>query len=106
MAEAEAAPAFPVARFQAGPRVREWAQEHRFSDWMVSRLVRLTDQPSVLLDGLRRKPPRYLRVNPLRASVDEVERRLGARGFQLSHSDLDPQVLRVRQASISPGATV
>ncbi|MEA3143288.1 MAG: tRNA (cytosine40 48-C5)-methyltransferase [Thermoplasmata archaeon] len=100
------APAFPVARFAPGPRVREWAQEHRFSDWMVARLVRLTDQPSVLLDGLRRKPPRYLRVNPLRASVEEVQKRLAARGFQLSRTDLDPQVLRIRQAPISAGATV
>src|SRR2546429_134829 len=109
MAEAAppaAAPEFPVARFAPGPRVREWAQEHRFSDWMVARLVRLTDQPSVLLDGLRRRPPRYLRVNPLRASVEEVQKRLGARGFQLSRTDLDPQVLRIRQAPISAGATV
>lgn len=101
-----AAAAFPVARFAPGPRVREWAQQHRFSDWMVARLVRLTDQPPALLDGLRRRPPRYLRVNPLRASVDEVVKRLGARGFQLSHTDLDPNVLRVRQAPISAGATV
>ncbi|MFO1534850.1 MAG: RsmB/NOP family class I SAM-dependent RNA methyltransferase [Thermoplasmatota archaeon] len=103
---AAAATAFPVARFPPGPRVREWAQEHRFSDWMVARLVRLTDQPSVLLDGLRRKPPRYLRVNPLRADVDEVQKRLGARGFQLSRTDLDRQVLRIRQAPISAGATI
>lgn len=108
MADAAALPVpeFPVARFAPGPRVREWAQEHRFSDWMVARLVRLTDQPSVLLDGLRRRPPRYLRVNPLRAEVDEVQRRLAARGFQLSRTDLDPQVLRVRQSPISAGATV
>ncbi|MEA3204385.1 MAG: tRNA (cytosine40 48-C5)-methyltransferase [Thermoplasmata archaeon] len=97
---------FPVARFAPGPRIREWAQEHRFSDWMVARLVRLTDQPSILLDGLRRRPPRYLRVNPLRASVDEVQKRLAARGFQLSRADLDPQVLRLRQTPISAGATV
>jgi NOL1/NOP2/sun family putative RNA methylase len=97
---------FPVARFAPGPAIREWAQDHRFSDWMVARLVRLTDQPSVLLDGLRRKPPRYLRVNPLRAEVDEVQKRLAARGFQLSRADLDPQVLRIRQAPISAGATV
>src|SRR5438445_7932561 len=99
-------PAFPVARLAPGPRVREVAQEHRFSDWMVARLVRLTDQPSILLDGLRRRPPRYLRVNPLRGGTDEVQKRLGARGFLLSHTDLDPQVFRVRQAPISPGATV
>jgi 16S rRNA C967 or C1407 C5-methylase (RsmB/RsmF family) len=99
-------PAFPVARFAPGPRIREWAQQYHFSDWMVARFVRLTDQPAALLDGLRRPPPRYLRVNPLRGHVDDVKRRLEARGFQMSRSDLDPQILRLRQAPISPGATV
>ncbi|HUR60807.1 MAG TPA: RsmB/NOP family class I SAM-dependent RNA methyltransferase [Candidatus Thermoplasmatota archaeon] len=106
MAEAAGPGQFPVARFAPGPRIREWAAEHRFSDWMVARLVRLTDQPSLLLDGLRRKPPRYVRVNPLRGHMDEVKKRLEARGFQMSHADLDPAILRLRQSPISAGATV
>ncbi|MEA3191554.1 MAG: tRNA (cytosine40 48-C5)-methyltransferase [Thermoplasmata archaeon] len=95
-----------AARFAAGPKIRQWAQEHGFSEWMVARLVRLTDNPNALLDGLLRRPPRYLRVNPLRGDFDEVKVRLEARGFELSRSDLDPRIMRVRQAPISPGATL
>lgn len=95
-----------VARFAAGPKVRQWAQEHGFSEWMVARLVRLTDNPTPFLEGLRRRPPRYLRANPLRGDVDDVKVRLESRGFQLSRTDLDPRILRVRQAPISPGATL
>ncbi len=98
--------AIPVARFAAGPKIREWARSNGFSDWMVARLVRLTDRPAQFLEGLLRAPPRYLRANPLRASADEVEKRLSAKGFRLSRSDLDPHVFRVREAPLSPGATV
>jgi tRNA (cytosine40_48-C5)-methyltransferase len=99
-------PEIPVARFAAGPRLRDWAREHGFSEWMVARFARLTDEPNRLLDGLLRKPPQYLRVNRLRGRVDDVKRRLEARGFSLSRTDLDDNVLRVRQAPISPGATL
>lgn len=107
-AEKLAAPAEPVipARFPAGPKVREWAREHRVSDWLAARLMRLTDNPSTFLEGLMRRPPRYIRVNPLRGSTDEVKQRLEAKGFDLSRSDLDPNILRLRQTPISPGATV
>lgn len=110
MADAQgfAPPAPPptVARFPTGPRLREWAREHGFQDWMVARLAKLTDEPSRFLDGLLRRPPQYLRINGLRGRTDDVKRRLEARGFNFSHTDLDERVLRVRQAPISPGATL
>lgn len=94
------------ARFAAGPKVREWARKNGVSDWLAARLWRLSDDPAKFLDGLLRRPPRYLRSNPLRASVDEVKTRLESKGFSLSRADLDANVLRLRQAPISPGATV
>jgi tRNA (cytosine40_48-C5)-methyltransferase len=100
------ADAFPVARFAAGPKVREWARANGVSEWMAARLVRLADDPNALLEGLLRKPPSYLRVNRLRGDLETVKRRLESRGFSLSRTDLDPMVLRVRQAPISPGATL
>jgi len=105
-APAAAAPPVTVARFAAGPKIREWSRDNGFADWMVARLVRLTDDPGTLLDGLKRRPPRYIRINPLRGTVEEVKRRLEARGFELSHSDLDDFVLRLRQSPISAGATM
>jgi len=94
------------ARFAAGPKIREWARKHQMSDWMAARLAKLTDNPSALLEGLLHRPPRYLRANPLRTTVAEAKARLEAKGFQLSRTDLDDNVLRVRQAPLSPGATV
>ncbi len=101
-------PAPPIipARFPAGPKVREWAREHRVSDWLAARLTRLSDNPSTFLEGLMRRPPRYIRVNPLRGESNDVKQRLEAKGFQLAKSDLDDNILRLRQAPISPGATV
>lgn len=94
------------ARFAAGPKVRDWARQHGVSDWMAARLVKLTDNPSAFLDGLLRRPPRYIRANPLRCAADEAKLRLESKGFQLSRTDLDDNVFRVRQAPLSPGATV
>jgi tRNA (cytosine40_48-C5)-methyltransferase len=99
-------PSVQVARFAAGPKVREWARKHDFADWRVARFVRLLDDPAPFLDGLLKAPPRYVRANPLRATVQEVQDRLEAKGFRLSRNDLDPNVLRVREAPISVGATV
>ena len=94
------------ARFAAGPKVRDWARQHGVSDWLAARLVKLSDDPSKFLDGLLRRPPRYIRANPLRGHADETKVRLEAKGFSLSRTDLDPNVFRVRQAPLSPGATV
>jgi len=94
-----------VARVPAGPRVREWARKHGFSEWLAARLVRLAEDPAPFLEGLLRRPPAYLRVNPLRATAEDARRRLEARGFELAATDLDRQVLRVLRAPISAGAT-
>lgn len=94
------------ARFAAGPKIREWSQKHGFSDWMVARLVQLTPEPARLLEGLLRRPPRYIRVNPLRIHADECKTRLEAKGFELARNDLDPNVFRLRQSPHSAGATV
>ena len=94
------------ARFAAGPKVREWARKHGFSDWLVARLIQLTDEPNRLLEGLLHRPPRYVRANPLRMRAEELAMRLESKGFQLSRNDLDPNIFRLRHAPLSAGATV
>ncbi|MEK6984890.1 MAG: RsmB/NOP family class I SAM-dependent RNA methyltransferase [Candidatus Thermoplasmatota archaeon] len=96
----------PVARFAAGPTIREWSRKNGFSDWMVARLVQLTDRPNDLLEGLLAKPPRYIRANPLRISVEELKKRLENKNFSVARNELDPNVLKIRQAPMSPGATI
>lgn len=107
------------ARVAAGPRIREWARRNRTDDWMAARWVALARHyedaglevaqergfASRFLEGLMHAPPAYVRVNPLRITPRELQKRLDARGFRLAASDLDPNVLRVRDAPISVGAT-
>lgn len=96
-----------AARIPAGPKIREWARKHKFSDWMVARMVRLTDRPSQLLEGLLTPPPQYIRFNPIRAPDAAALRvRLEARGFDLHATKLDPMVHRVHHAPLSSGATL
>jgi NOL1/NOP2/sun family putative RNA methylase len=106
MTSSAAATPITPARFPAGPKVREWARANGVSDWLAARLTRLSDDPGTFLEGLLRRPPRYIRVNPLRGESNDVKQRLEAKGFQLAKSDLDHNILRLRQAPISPGATV
>lgn len=94
-----------AARFPAGPRVRAWAHEHGVSEWMAARWMHLVDEPAGLLDGMLRRPPKYLRVNTLRTDPRTLQERLEARGFDLAPTDLDPAVLRIRRAPSRPGAT-
>lgn len=98
----------------AGPKVREWARAKGFSPDLVARFVRIVEASSPnghadvapALDGLVRKPPQYLRANPIRITAQELKKRLESKGFELAHSDLDPNLFRVRTAPLSPGATV
>lgn len=102
-----------AAILPAGPKVRAWARQHGFSDWMVARFVHVFEAAGMdkahtlrFLDGLGRRPPRYLRANPLRTTADELAKRLAARGFKLQATAFDANVLQVRHAPISPGATI
>jgi NOL1/NOP2/sun family putative RNA methylase len=94
-----------ATRVPAGPKIREWARRHKFDDWMVARFVRLTDRPSQLLEGLITPPIKYIRVNPIRTDVPELRIRMESRGFKFGTDALDPNVLKLRHAPLSPGAT-
>lgn len=98
-----------VARIPAGPKIREWARKHGFSDWMVSRWAKMAKQLDIptgrFLDGLQKRPPQYLRANPLRIEPLELQKRMHARGFELEQTELDPNLFRVYQAPVSIGAT-
>ncbi len=99
-----------AARIPAGPKVREWSRKRGYSDWMVARFVKIAQESGVstnhFLEGLGKRPPSYVRANPLRSDRNELRKRWEARGFELADVDLDPQMMRVIQAPISPGATL
>lgn len=102
-----------AVRVAAGPRIREWAQKSQMSDWMVARFAKVADLSGLdisargrFLDGLRRKAPQYVRANPLRTNAKTLGTRLEARGFRFDQCRLDPNVFRLHEAPISPGATL
>ncbi len=108
-----------AARIAAGPRIREWARKNRADDWLAARWVHMARYyedlgveatkergfSSRFLDGLVHTAPQYIRANPLRIKAPAVRKRLEARGFSLGATDLDRNVMRVREAPISVGAT-
>ncbi len=102
-----------AVRVAAGPRIREWAQRSQMSDWMAARFAKVADLSGLdasargrFLDGLRRKAPSYVRANPLRTDAATLQVRLEARGFRMAPTKLDPNVFRIHEAPISPGATL
>lgn len=98
-----------IARIAAGPKIREYARKHGYSDWMVARWIHMTKQLDVptgrVLEGLQNRPPSYLRANPLRIDAPELQKRMEARGFELEPTKMDPNLFRVYQAPLSIGAT-
>lgn len=102
-----------AVRVAAGPRVREWAGRHGFSEWMAARFLAVAEGAGLsgadrlrFLDGLRHRLPSYVRCNPLRARAKDVQTRLESRGFRLAPTAMDPHVLHILEAPISPGATM
>ncbi len=102
-----------AARFAAGPKVRQWATQNGFSEWMVARFHRVAEEAGLdagarlrFLDGLKRKPPQYVRANALRTDPRGLQLRLEARGFRLEPCSMDPAVFRIHHAPISQGATM
>lgn len=98
-----------AATVPAGPKIREWSRKNGFSDWMVARFVHLAREldvpPGRFLENLQKRPPQYLRANPLRIDAPELQKRMEARGFEIEPTDLDENLFRVYQAPLSIGAT-
>ncbi len=102
-----------AARFAAGPKVRQWATKNGFSEWMVSRFHKVAEESGLgpgdrlrFLDGLKKKPPQYVRANALRTDPFGLQQRLESRGFRIAPCSMDPAVFQIHHAPISQGATM
>lgn len=79
--------------------------KYGYDKWLVARFLNYIPDAHDFLAKMERSPTRYIRVNTLKSSVEELESRLRSKGFILGHTMI-PEVLAVEEAPISPGATV
>ena len=91
--------------FQDTPRSVEMAQKYHYPLWIVSRFINIIPNASKLFQYLESPPRKYIRVNTLKATVDEIMERLKCIGFEVRKSILS-DVLEITWEPFSLGSTV
>jgi NOL1/NOP2/sun family putative RNA methylase len=80
------------------------AAKYGYDEWLVSRFLEYVPRIEDFLSKMERPPTKYIRVNTLRTTREELEGRLRSKGFQLE-STVMPEVLAVIKAPLATGAT-
>jgi tRNA (cytosine40_48-C5)-methyltransferase len=80
------------------------AAKYGYHEWLVSRFLAYVPRIEDFLSKMERPPTQYIRVNTLKTTREELERRLRSKGFQLE-STVMPEVLAVDKAPLATGAT-
>lgn len=80
------------------------AKKYGYDEWLVARFLQYVPDVEQFLEKMERPPSQYIRVNTLKTSKNDLVRRLAAKGFELSGTDLD-EVLKVEKAPLATGAT-
>jgi tRNA (cytosine40_48-C5)-methyltransferase len=80
------------------------AAKYSYDEWLVSRFLEYVPRIEDFLSKMERPPTKYIRVNTLKTTREELEGRLRSKGFQLE-STVMPEVLAVIKAPLATGAT-
>jgi NOL1/NOP2/sun family putative RNA methylase len=80
------------------------AAKYGYDEWLVSRFLEYVPRIEDFLSKMERPPTKYIRVNTLKTTREELEGRLRSKGFQLE-STVMPGVLAVNIAPLAIGAT-
>jgi NOL1/NOP2/sun family putative RNA methylase len=80
------------------------ADKYGYDEWLVGRFLRYVPDVELFLQKMEQAPAQYIRVNTLKTSRYELERRLASKGFKLRETVL-PEVLEVIRAPMATGAT-
>jgi tRNA (cytosine40_48-C5)-methyltransferase len=80
------------------------AAKYGYDEWLVSRFLEYVPRIEDFLSKMERPPTKYIRVNTLKTTREELEGRLRSKGFQLE-STVMPEVLAVIKAPLAIGAT-
>src|SRR5215217_8604811 len=80
------------------------ASKYGYDEWLVSRFLGYVPRVEDFLSKMERPPTQYIRVNTLKTSRQELERRLRSKGFELRNTIMS-EVLAVDKAPLATGAT-
>jgi NOL1/NOP2/sun family putative RNA methylase len=81
------------------------ARKYGYDEWILGRFLRYLPNIQDFLSKVESSPTQYIRVNTLKTSKIELKDRLESKGFELEETFVT-EVLRVREAPISIGATI
>ncbi|MDQ3835578.1 MAG: RsmB/NOP family class I SAM-dependent RNA methyltransferase, partial [Thermoproteota archaeon] len=78
--------------------------KYGYDEWLVGRFLQYVPDIKDFLAKMEKTPVRYIRVNTLKTSIEELMLRLRSKGFEFKATRI-PEVLAVKKASLSLGAT-
>src|SRR5438105_6174527 len=90
--------------FPEDPKIRDLANKYHYEPWLVARFVQYVPDAVSFLEKMERLPTRYIRVNTIKTTPDELIPRLQEKGFCVLATFL-PEVFSVSDGSVSIGAT-
>jgi tRNA (cytosine40_48-C5)-methyltransferase len=80
------------------------ASRYGYDRWLVSRFLEYVPDVKDFMDKMERPPTKYIRVNTLKTTREDLESRLRSKGFELRRTII-PEVLAVKKAPMTTGAT-
>lgn len=83
---------------------KELSHKHNYSEWVVNRFLHYIPNVYEFLEKMDRPNQKYIRVNSLKTSRDELKSRLSERGFMLEDTIID-DVFAVTKSPHPLGAT-
>jgi len=80
------------------------ASRYGYDRWLVGRFLEYVPNVKDFMDEMERPPTKYIRVNTLKTTSEDLESRLCSKGFDLKRTVI-PEVLAVKKAPMTTGAT-
>jgi tRNA (cytosine40_48-C5)-methyltransferase len=90
---------------QDSPLSTDLARKYGYPTWIVSRFFKIVPDTPKLLQFLESPPKKYIRINTLKTTVEEIVERLTRLGFEIRESILS-DVLEITREPFSLGSTV
>jgi NOL1/NOP2/sun family putative RNA methylase len=78
--------------------------KYGYDEWLIGRFLQYVPDIKDFLAKMEKTPIRYIRVNTLKTSIQDLVLRLKSKGFEFKGTSI-PEVLAVKKASLSLGAT-
>ena len=90
--------------FPSTARSAALASKYGYDEWLVSRFLQYVPDVEAFFEKIEKPPTKYIRVNTLKTTREELVARLAAKGFELGDTAIH-DVLAVKKAPLPTGAT-